>query len=138
MIEIALGILVLAAALAAALGLAEGMLPIPIGLPASALMAVLGVLLFSHGFYRIRLKRNSADRHWLRSTGLMSLMLALLGLFAIALPLLAPLLNAFKLAGFPLGFYVAAQGSLVALVVLLFVYAARADAIDEQEEQREE
>lgn len=138
MIEIILGILVLAAAIAAGLGLAEGLLPIPIGIAASAMVGVLGVLLFCHGFYRIRLKRNPVDRHWLRSAGLLWLIVALLALFGIALPLLAPLLNAFKLAGFPLGFYVAAQGSLVVLVVLLFVYAARADAIDELEGVRED
>ena len=138
MIEIALGILVLAGAIAAGLGFAEGLLPIPIGLATTALIAVLGVLLLCHGFYRIRLKRNSADRHWLRTSGLMWLMLALLGAVAFALPLLTPFFNAFKLAGFPLGFYVAAQGSLIMLVASLFFYSARADAVDEQEGVRED
>ena len=138
MIEIALGILVLAGAIAAGLGLAEGLLPIPIGIASSMLIAVLGVLLFCHGFYRIRLKRNSDDRHWLRTTGLMWLVMALLATLVFALPLLAPLFNAFKLAGFPLGFYVTAQVSMILLVVVLFVFAACADAIDEQEGMREE
>ena len=32
--------------------------------------------------------------------------------------------------GFPLGFYMAAQGSLIAFVVLLFVFAKQQDKID--------
>ena len=138
MIEIALGILVLAGVIAAAMGLAGGLLPIPIGSATTSLIAILGVLLLCHGFYRLRLKRTSADRHWLRTSGLMWLTLALLAAVAFALPLLAPFFNAFKLAGFPLGFYVAAQGSLILLVVQLFMFSSRADVIDEQEGMRED
>jgi putative solute:sodium symporter small subunit len=32
--------------------------------------------------------------------------------------------------GFPLGFYMGAQGSLIAFVVMLFVFARQQDAID--------
>lgn len=42
-------------------------------------------------------------------------------------------LNAFQFLGFPLGFYMAAQGSLIAFVVMLFVFAKRQDSIDRQE-----
>ena len=34
--------------------------------------------------------------------------------------------------GFPLGFYMAAQGSLIAFVVMLFVFAKQQDAIDRE------
>ncbi len=34
--------------------------------------------------------------------------------------------------GFPLGFYMAAQGSLVAFVVMLFVFARQQDKIDRE------
>ena len=47
-------------------------------------------------------------------------------LLALALPLAALTLNAVRIAGFPLGFWVAAQGSLIALVVLAWVFAWRA------------
>jgi putative solute:sodium symporter small subunit len=47
-------------------------------------------------------------------------------------------LNAIKILGFPLGFYMAAQGSLIAFVVMLFVFASRQDAIDREEGQAED
>ena len=34
--------------------------------------------------------------------------------------------------GFPLGFYMAAQGSLIVFVVMLFVFARQQDKIDRQ------
>jgi putative solute:sodium symporter small subunit len=42
-------------------------------------------------------------------------------------------LNQLTFFGFPLGFYMAAQGSLVAFVVMLFVFAWRQDSIDREE-----
>jgi putative solute:sodium symporter small subunit len=41
-------------------------------------------------------------------------------------------LNTITIIGFPLGFYMAAQGSLVVFVVLCFWNAARQDRIDEE------
>jgi putative solute:sodium symporter small subunit len=133
MIEIAIGLLTLLAAAAAALGLGEGRLPIPIDLLMAGFLAALGLLLAAHGFYRVKLKRGTSDRHWVRSTGLMWLMVTFVLVFSILVPLVAPLLNAFRVAGFPLGYYMVAQGSLIVLVMAAFVFAARADGIDEQE-----
>jgi len=42
-------------------------------------------------------------------------------------------LNQFRFLGFPLGFYMAAQGSLIAFVVMLFLFARRQDTIDREE-----
>lgn len=42
-------------------------------------------------------------------------------------------LNEIKILGFPLGFYMAAQGSLIAFVAMLFVFAKRQDVIDREE-----
>jgi putative solute:sodium symporter small subunit len=42
-------------------------------------------------------------------------------------------LNQVTFFGFPLGFYMAAQGSLIVFVVMLFVFAWRQDAIDRDE-----
>ena len=133
MFEIAFGALVLTAAFAARLGYADTVLPLPIGVGAAAALALFGLILVLHGIYRVMLERRADDRYWLRTTGLMALMLALLFLFGFAIHGLVPLLNAFKVAGFPLGFYMAAQGALIAFVIMLFLFAARADAIDVQE-----
>lgn len=50
-------------------------------------------------------------------------------IFAFGIHLLVNLFNAVKIAGFPLGFYLAAQGSLVAFVIIYFLFARRMDAL---------
>ncbi|MGQ0673519.1 MAG: sodium/substrate symporter small subunit [Hyphomicrobium sp.] len=141
MIEIVAGVLIaiagLATSVAAVLGLLEGAFPIPVGPAPAAMLAAFGLCMVAHGAYRMRVKRNGDDRHWLRTAGTASVMLLLLADLALALPLAAPFLNAFKIAGFPFGYYMAAQGSLVLIVLLLFVFASRADAVDVQEESAE-
>lgn len=42
----------------------------------------------------------------------------------------APAFNQFRFLGFPLGFYIAAQGSLIAFVMILIVYVLRQDRLD--------
>ena len=51
--------------------------------------------------------------------------------FGFIIHLFARQLNEIVIFGFPLGFYMAAQGSLIAFVVLIFWYAARQNRIDE-------
>ena len=41
-------------------------------------------------------------------------------------------LNEIVIAGFPLGFYMAAQGSLIVFVILIFWFAGRQDSIDRE------
>ena len=41
-------------------------------------------------------------------------------------------LNAFTILGFPLGFYMSAQGSLAIYVVLIWVYARYMNALDKR------
>lgn len=41
-------------------------------------------------------------------------------------------LNKVVILGFPLGFYMAAQGSLIAFVTMLFVFAKQQDKIDRE------
>lgn len=139
MIEVILGLAGLLAAAAAAIGLLQPHVPFPVGLETAGAAAFLASLLVAHGLYRLRLKRRLAeDRHWLRHVGLMWTMLTLVAVLAVAAPLAAPLLNAVRVAGFPLGYYMVAQASLIALVIALFVFAARADVIDSQEGAEEE
>jgi putative solute:sodium symporter small subunit len=47
-------------------------------------------------------------------------------------------LNAIKIAGFPLGFYMASQGSLIVFVVMLFWFARKQDQIDRESGVAEE
>lgn len=70
--------------------------------------------------------------YWQRTSKLMWTILALWFVFSFVLPLLADQLNSIVIAGFPLGFYFAAQGSLIAFVVLC-AYNARAQNKLDQE-----
>ena len=73
------------------------------------------------------------DRYWRRTSTLMWTMLALWVFFSFVIHFFVNQLNSIEFLGFPLGFYMAAQGSLVAFVVMLFVFAAVQDRIDREE-----
>jgi putative solute:sodium symporter small subunit len=72
------------------------------------------------------------EAYWSRTRGLMLTMLGLWIFFSFVIHMFVEPLNAIVIAGFPLGFYMAAQGSLIAFVVMLFWFARRQDAIDRQ------
>ena len=73
-----------------------------------------------------------ARAYWSRTSGLMWLMLAIWFVFSFVVHFFAPSLNQIRFLGFPLGFYMAAQGSLIVFVVILFWFARRQDQIDEE------
>jgi putative solute:sodium symporter small subunit len=70
--------------------------------------------------------------YWRRTSKLMWTILALWFVFSFVLPLLSPQLNSIVIAGFPLGFYISAQGSLIAFVVLCFWNASAQNKLDEE------
>ena len=75
----------------------------------------------------------NAERHWSRTSALMWIMLILWATFSFFIHMFVDQLNTITILGFPLGFYMAAQGSLLAFVVMLFIFAKRQDTIDRQE-----
>jgi len=77
--------------------------------------------------------QDGGDRYWSRTSGLMWTMFVLWLIFSFGVHFFVKELNQFQFLGFPVGFYMAAQGSLVAFVVMLFVFAWRQDAIDRDE-----
>ena len=56
--------------------------------------------------------------------------LSLWAIIAFALPLAVQPLNLIDFLGFPLGFYILAQGALIAFVLIAIVSAWRQDRID--------
>jgi putative solute:sodium symporter small subunit len=72
------------------------------------------------------------DAYWRKTSRLMWTILALWVLFSFIIPAFAVQLNTITIAGFPLGFYMAAQGSLIAYVVLCFWNAKAQNRIDEE------
>jgi putative solute:sodium symporter small subunit len=72
------------------------------------------------------------DAYWRRTTRLMSTIMILWLFFSFVVHLFAVQLNSIQILGFPLGFYMAAQGSLIAFVVLCFWNAHAQNKIDEE------
>jgi putative solute:sodium symporter small subunit len=70
--------------------------------------------------------------HWKKTSGLMFTMLTIWVIFSFVVHIFAPSLNGIHVLGFPVGFYMAAQGSLIVFVVGLFWFAWRQNRIDEE------
>ncbi|MDP4823006.1 MAG: DUF4212 domain-containing protein [Aestuariivirgaceae bacterium] len=75
---------------------------------------------------------SNAEGHWAATSRLMWIALAIWGLFSFVIHFFVNSLNAIVVLGFPLGFWFAAQGSLIVFVVLLFWFAAKQDKIDRE------
>jgi putative solute:sodium symporter small subunit len=78
------------------------------------------------------------DWYWKRTSTLMWVMFALWVFFSFVVHFFVEPLNSFKILGFPVGFYMAAQGSLIAFVVMLFLFSRKQEAIDREEGVSEE
>ncbi|TKD36486.1 MAG: DUF4212 domain-containing protein [Mesorhizobium sp.] len=76
--------------------------------------------------------------YWNKTKGLMFTMLGLWVFFGYVIHMFVEQLNSIVIFGFPLGFYMAAQGSLIAFVVMLFWFARRQNAIDEEHHVNED
>ena len=70
------------------------------------------------------------EEHWGRTKRLMMITLTLWFIFSFVVHWFADALNAFTFIGFPLGFYMAAQGSEIAFVIILFWFARTQHKID--------
>lgn len=74
--------------------------------------------------------QDKGEEHWQRTSRLMIIMLSLWAFFSFIVHFFVGGLNGVTILGFPLGFYMAAQGSLIAFVIMLFVFAKAQDKID--------
>ena len=75
----------------------------------------------------------SADQkvvHWNRTRSLMIVHIVIWFIFSFVVHWFANDLNKVSFFGFPLGFYMAAQGSLIVFVVQLFLFARQQHKID--------
>ena len=72
------------------------------------------------------------EAHWKRTTNLMFAHLGIWLFFGYIIHMFVVPLNkiTIPILGFPLGFYMAAQGSLIVCVVMLFIFARQQDKID--------
>jgi putative solute:sodium symporter small subunit len=124
--EAVIGVLIIVAAVALALGAAALFIPVPPpGLGPTLALAAAGATMAAHGMAgrAALLATPGTDQRW------RSVFYALLALTAaVVLPLVVEVLDLVTVAGFPLGFYLAAQGMLVAFAILAFRAARFLDA----------
>ena len=128
MMEIALGALVMAVAVALAFDAAAFFAPVPAaGLGPTLALFLAGATFAAHGQAgrSLKLKRVAAGKWRAVFYALLALSVAM---FA---PLLFELLDLLTVAGFPLGYYLAAQGLLLFFAILAFRAASHLDALDE-------
>ncbi|MGO1119919.1 DUF4212 domain-containing protein [Rhodovibrionaceae bacterium A322] len=74
----------------------------------------------------------SRETHWAKTRNLTFLVLAIWLLFGFILPWNAMSLNEISFLGFPLGYYLCVQGSLIVFVALIFFQNWRQDKIDDE------
>ena len=76
--------------------------------------------------------KSTLDAHWKKSKKLMFIVLAIWFFFAYLIHMFVTSLNEISFLGFPLGYYVAAQGSLFSFVLLVAWFARKQNKIDEE------
>ena len=80
------------------------------------------------------------EEHWRRTTRLMLTHLGVWFFFGYIIHMFVKPLNTIiiPILGFPLGFYMAAQGSLIVFVTMLFLFARQQNQIDREHGYAEE
>jgi putative solute:sodium symporter small subunit len=72
------------------------------------------------------------EAHWQKTRNLMIIHLVIWFTFSFIVHWFAPALNKISFLNFPVGFYMAAQGSLAVFVIQLFFFARQQDKIDHE------
>lgn len=75
---------------------------------------------------------SNTEAHWAKTSKLMVTMMVLWAFFGFIIHMFVVPLNNIKFFGFPLGFYMASQGSIVIFVIMLFWFAKAQDKIDRE------
>lgn len=129
-IEVILGVLIMAVAVALGFGAAAFFVPLPPPGPGPTLaLLAFGAAMAAHGMAG-RTEGNPNSDAALRWRGVFYAVAALSA--ALVLPLVVEVLDLVTVAGFPLGYYVAAQGLLVFFAILAFRAATHLDFLDDR------
>jgi putative solute:sodium symporter small subunit len=127
-IEIVLGLIISVAAVALSLGAARLIVPIPAtGFLMTLALIGFGTMVAAHGMTGRAMLNGQPGRGQIWRA--IFYMLTLLTLTA-AVPLASEALDLATVAGFPIGYYLTAQGILLLLAILAFRAAAQLDRLD--------
>lgn len=77
-------------------------------------------------------KSGAREAHWSKTRNLTIIILILWFIFAFVVHWMAKGLNLSSFLGFPLGYYMAVQGSLAIFVALIFIHNKMQDRIDDE------
>jgi len=70
--------------------------------------------------------------YWERTKRLMYVCMGVWFFFSFVIHIFVDQLNSITIIGFPLGFWMASQGALIAFVVLIFWFSSKQDQIDRE------
>ena len=75
---------------------------------------------------------SNKENHWKKTKGHMLMTLVLWFFFSIVIFLFGAEINSMSFLGYPLAYYMTAQGSLLAFVVIIFWFANKQEKIDDE------
>ncbi|MFN3599464.1 MAG: DUF4212 domain-containing protein [Aquificaceae bacterium] len=78
------------------------------------------------------LSKEKLENYWRENRNLMLLVLFIWALVSYGAALISGILNKIVIFGFPLGYYMGSQGSLIVFLLLIIFYAKNMDQIDKK------
>ncbi len=75
---------------------------------------------------------SNKEKHWEKTKNHMIITLAIWFFFSTVIFMFGAQINSASFLGYPLAYYMTAQGSLLAFVLLIFWFANRQEKIDEE------
>ena len=75
---------------------------------------------------------SNKEKHWGKTKNLMIITLIIWFIFSILIFVFGEEMNTVSFLGYPLAYYMSAQGSIIIFVVLIFWFANRQEKIDEE------
>ena len=75
---------------------------------------------------------SNKEKHWEKTKSLMTITLVIWFIFSIVIFMFGEGMNNYSFLGYPLAYYMSAQGSIVVFVVLIFWFANKQEKIDEE------
>ena len=75
---------------------------------------------------------SNKEKHWEKSKNHMIVTLAIWFFFSTVIFMFGAEINSASFLGYPLAYYMTAQGSLLAFVLLIFWFAGRQEKIDDE------
>ncbi|MCS6876001.1 MAG: DUF4212 domain-containing protein [Aquificaceae bacterium] len=78
------------------------------------------------------LSKQKLESYWLENRNLMLLVLLIWALVSYGAALISGALNKLVILGFPLGYYMGAQGALIVFLLLIIFYSKGMDNVDKK------